>query len=120
MVHAGAVLRERGLQLVQHCLEGSWVDLRDEVALFESLPLAEGDTVDATVDLGFDGHRVESDDGSKPLKVDGHVAFRDGDGDDRHGLVPSRGRRRRGGTTRRGSPRVEVQACAEAPSATTE
>ena len=63
--------------LVERRLIGSWVDLCQEIAFLDLLPLDKSDLLQFSVDPGSDGHGVESLDGAESLQVDRNIGVFD-------------------------------------------
>ena len=81
----GLVLALLGLSLLQRRPVGPRVDLGQQVAFLDHLPLGESDPCDLAVDTAAHQHGVARLDGAEPGQHDGEVALLGRDGGDRHG-----------------------------------
>ncbi len=78
------VLGSLAFGLGQLDLEGTRIDLREQIALLNDLPLLERDVDQLAVDAASDRHGVQRGRGPEPGQVDAHLAAPRGSGHDRH------------------------------------
>ena len=85
----GLVLGQLALRLRQRRLIGTRIDLGDEIALLDGLPLGKADVLQRSRDLCADGHGLERRD--RPERIDGERHFANNDRRDANGLWRLRG-----------------------------